>query len=131
MIEELKMILEAIGDVSGFAIWALAGFLLYKIVIYLATAGTIVFLCELLIERIYSWAVSPKPPAPPVLKNVGGRIERMCITDEDTADRQIALLRRVAGKGIGIGTNYIHGASADWLEEAINEKESRDNATSA
>jgi hypothetical protein len=53
MIEELKYLLDKIGDVSGFALWIIGGFMLYKLVLYLSTAGAVVYIAKLFILKCH------------------------------------------------------------------------------
>lgn len=123
MIEELKFILDAIGDLSGIALWVVGGFIAYQLIMYLATTGAVVVLVRLAIERLHSWATAPRQPK---IREFGDFVCRICITCDGTDVRVANLLRRLVGKGVGIPTSYLHAESADWLEEAINEKEERE-----
>lgn len=124
MIEELKFLLDAMGNVDNIALYVLGGFALYKLVVYLSGVGAAVMLTKLLINKLHNAYTAPRPVPLKILDKTYD-VQRICITNE-ADDRVIALLRRVAGKRTGISTPYIHAQSADWLEEAINEKERKD-----
>ena len=125
MLEELTLILESIGDLTGIALWIVGAFISYKLIVYLSTAGAAVFVCKLLIERLYSWATTPKQPTPPTLDPFNNEVTHICISSDGTYTKVKELLQRVAGKRTGIDSNYIHRCSAEWLQEAIDEKENQ------
>lgn len=49
MIEEIKLVLDSIGDLSGVALWVVGFFLVFKLVVYLSTTGAVVYLVKLAI----------------------------------------------------------------------------------
>jgi len=53
MVEELQAILNLLGDVTGIAAWVLGGFIVYKSVIYLSTAGMVYALVRLFITKAH------------------------------------------------------------------------------
>lgn len=67
-----------------------------------------------------------KKAAPIQTVEIRPTIDGMTITGE--LEPLIAQLRRVAGKGTSIKSDYIHGSSVEWLREAIDDKIEKDNA---
>lgn len=116
--EELRMIVEMVSKLPQLALWVLIGLFAYKI----AVVGSIYGVIRFAIDKTHSWLTKPKHE----LKHVELRatIDGMCIRTEP--DRLIAQLRRIAGKGVGIPTEYIHAQSVDWLRDAIDEKIERE-----
>ena len=51
MIEEIKLVLDSIGDLSGVALWVVGFFLVFKLVVYLSTTGAIVYLVKMAITN--------------------------------------------------------------------------------
>lgn len=61
MIEELKLVLDSLGDLSGIGLWVVAFFIAWKLVIYLSTAGATVYCFKLLMEVSDKIFNKPKP----------------------------------------------------------------------
>lgn len=126
MIDELKLLIEALGNASEIGLWVLGGFVSYKTIIYLSTTGAIVFLCRLGIERLHDYLKNrPMPPAPNIElkydKHALGALDRILINGE--AQHLLAVLCRIRRH-----SEYIHSSDIDWLEEAIEEKNAKDNS---
>lgn len=120
--EELKMLVEAVAGLPTLAVWVLLGYLVFKMSIVASVYVTIRFcigrVCDYLTERKRLDGL-PKE----VISKVD--IDGVVITGCKDALR--SQLQRVAGKRTGIGSNYIHECSIEWLAEAITEKEIRDS----
>ena len=71
MIDDLQRILDAIGDVSGIALWVVGAFIAYKLVITLATTGTIFVVLRTFIERLFGWLESQP----------SNKIKKICFED--------------------------------------------------
>lgn len=123
MIDELKMILDAIGDLSGVALWVVGGFLIYKLVMYLSTAGAMVYVSKLLIIKLHDVAITRKTKGP---RDITSDIRSICISSDGTDERMLDLLRRIKAKNNGNHSSYIHDTGFEWLEAAVNEKEERE-----
>lgn len=124
MIEELKMVLDSIGDLTGVALWVVGFFIVFKLVVYLSTTGAVVFLVKMLIEKLHSYGTMKKEP-----DNVfhsWNYADDICISCDDTRKMIERVLDRVKGKNISIESKYIHRESAQWLLDAVNEKEQRE-----
>lgn len=125
MIEELQAILGMIGDLSAIAGWVIGGFIVFKLVVYLSTAGIIYNLTKLFIERTHNWLTSPKPPA---LTDVYDRTKRLCIITDGSDRRLLTVLEKARmAPGLYHG-GYLHSTHLDWLEEAIDAKIAEDEA---
>lgn len=117
MFEELKLILDSLGDLSGVALWVVGGFLAYKIIVYGATTGSLFVLTKLLIERLFDY-LKGDPDQPKVVGLKKGIVERLCITHDGTHEDLIVELRRLAS------TAYIHSGDVAWLRKQIDKRES-------
>ena len=53
MIEELKVLIELLGNVGEFSLYILAGFVIYQLVMYLSLTGSVVYILKLLITKIH------------------------------------------------------------------------------
>lgn len=103
--------------------WVVAAVFLYKTLI----VGSIYGVIRFVVERIYLWAVKPKHER--VVVEMVGTIKGMTITD--APDDFIAQLNRLRGKRVNITTSYVHKSSVEWLREAIDEKEAKDQILAA
>ena len=112
--DELKLLVDMVAHLPTMAVWVLCGYLAYKV----AVVGSIYGLARFAIDRLYQWLTAPKHE----LKTVELRatIDGVCVAN--TADALIAQIHRLRGKGLSIGSSYIHPPSVDWLREAIDAK---------
>ena len=127
MVDELKVLLEMLGDVTDIALYIVVLFGAYKLILYLSGIGAAVLLTKLAIEKLHNWAITPKRVnIETKTASINDDVELRCISTDGTDIRVIKLLRtKIAGKRTQ-GSGYIHSQSADWLEDAIGEKEQRD-----
>jgi hypothetical protein len=121
--EELKLLIGMVADLPSMALWVLIGYLVYK----LAIIGSIYGVIRLAITNLYEWAIKRKE-LPAIhqeiyLKDI---VHGICIHSDETKDLLMRQIKRVAGKGISIGSDYIHKSSVDWLREAIDDKIEKD-----
>jgi hypothetical protein len=120
MIEELRTLLSVFKELPDLALWAAIGFLIYK----LSIIGSIYGVIRLGIEKWHDWATKKKVMTTEF--RMQDKFNGIIINDEDVLSELIFQNKRIAGKGIGFKTNYIHGCSVEWLRQAIDEKEDRD-----
>lgn len=133
MIEDFKMILDMIAKLPNFAIEVLLGFGIYKLVVYLSTTGSVVFISRMLIEKIHDAHTRPKPP-----QEINFKFEDiyMCGTSEkDIQDILTDLARNGTSAKIHSGEaysgsysrgQYIHSQDTKWLKDAVMEKVKKD-----
>lgn len=114
--EELQTIVDMVAKLPHTALWVLAGFWAYKVVVIGSIYGVIRFV----VEKLHSWATTPKHE----LLQVRPMLDKLCITGEVTY--LIEQIMRVAGKGVSIDSPYLHHSCIDWLREAIDEKMARE-----
>lgn len=124
MIEELKLVLETLGDLGASAVWLAVGFLLFKLVMYLSTTGAVVFIAKLLIERVHSVMTQKKEPEP--VRDV--QLQGICITHDGTYDGLIGLIRSLSAQLNESRTSgYFFKHNLDWLSDAVAEKFARES----
>jgi hypothetical protein len=116
----LKDLLALVRDLPQTALWVLVMIFAYKVCII----GSIYGVIRLAVERLHSWATTPKHSLKTVETEIRGKIDGLCITSQ--TEYLLAQLHRLRGKGTGIKTQYMHDVSVDWLREAIDEKEARE-----
>lgn len=110
MIDEIKVILEAIGDVGAAGIWLVVAFFVYK----LATLASILLVIKIAISKLYDWSITKKNT---VVKKVihFDLNDHIIMANEGNGDR---FLRIIEKSKISTG-NYIHPSDLDKLEKAI------------
>lgn len=118
--EELKTLIAMVKELPDLALWVIALFWAYKVVVIGSIYGVIRFV----VEKTHSWLTTPKHTLE--VKEIRPMLDGMVITGQ--LEPLIAQLRRLAGKGTSINTPYIHDRSVDWLREAIDEKIEREAA---
>lgn len=116
---ELRELVGLVKDLPNAALWVIAAIFLYKVTI----VGSIYGVARLAISKLHDWAVTRKAREIEY-KEIRPMLDGMCITGQ--ADRLVAQLHRLRGKGVGIDSEYIHAASVDWLRTAIDEKTERE-----
>ena len=118
MIEEIKMILDAVDGVADLGLWALLGFVVYKLVIYMSTTGAIVFCVKLIVEKLHSVLTQKKV--------VEYEFDGLPIDSGVARQLSIVLRRLHAHHNARIPTRYLHSSDVDWLHKAIDEKIERE-----
>lgn len=124
MIEELTAILNLLGDITGIAAWVLGGFIVYKSVIYLATAGMIYKLISMAVDKLYSaFKLKVEEPNIKVTEHFNKLRDITC--GEHVAEGVINLLKKVRKHNIrNRGPNeysdfFINDLT--WLERVVDE----------
>ena len=118
MIEELKLVLDMLGDVTGIAAWVLVGFVLYKAIIYLSTAGMIYHLVSMLINKVHNAYTNRHKN---VSTDITSFIEGVTIKDVSGAD-VVALLRRARDHDNVMSNSsltFIHRSHLEFINDAI------------
>ena len=118
---DLKELARMLADLPHAALWVIAAVLIYKVSI----VGSIYGVLRLAIAKLHDWAVTKKAREVEH-KEIRPLLDGMCIKAE--AERLIAQIHRIRGKGVSIKTEHIHSQSVDWLREAIDDKIERDAA---
>lgn len=114
--EELKLLVGMVASLPAMALWVIAFFFIYKVVVVGSIYGVIRFVAD----KLFEWLRQRKVE----YKEIRPMLDGMCIIGE--TERLIGQLHRIRGKGVKIHTEYIHSQSIDWLREAIDEKIERD-----
>jgi hypothetical protein len=121
--EEIKSLIELVAKLPTMAIWVIALFWAYKVVV----VGSIFGVIRFGIAKLHDYLVQRKT-IPPEIKRVEVQalIGGICIGSE--VEPLMAQIHRVVGKGIGIQTQFVHRQSVSWLREAIDDKVAKDTA---
>lgn len=123
MIEELKMLIEALAHLPDLALWVAIGFLMYK----LAIIGSVFGVIHFAIEKAHHYFITRKTVLPISQEiNLRDRLNGISITSDETISELLEQIRRIRGKNVYQGSTYIHLSSVDWLRQAINAKEKED-----
>lgn len=104
MIEELKFLLDAMGNVDNIALYVLGGFAAYKLVIYLSGVGAAVMLAKLLITKIHDVLTRDKITR----AKFGNLFFRS--TDDERLERVMRLYTP---------TNYVHSHDTEKMIAAL------------
>lgn len=120
MLEEIKMILDAVDDVAGLGLWALIGFVAYKLIIYMSTTGAIVFCVKLIVEKLHDSATKEKK----ITWDLDG-IAIDGFTKVKLASVLLLVHGRSRSRSLG-GLRYLHEDDVEWISSAIKEKLERE-----
>lgn len=119
MIDELKQLLTLVEKMPSMVLWTLFGFAVFKIIIYLSTTGSIVFVLKLVVERWFSYAT--RDPAP---KRVS--MDDIWVTSNGAYEKFKLTLLKLKKDHL----HYLHDSEVLWLQDAIKEKLYRENKES-
>lgn len=115
MMDELKEIINMIASLPHMALWVIAGFWAYKVIVIGSIYGVIRFA----IDRAHSWATTDRHE----YRQIRPLIDKLTISGcADDLAYQIGRLKGVASRS----SAYIHPSDVDWLRKAIDEKMQRE-----
>jgi hypothetical protein len=121
--EELKLLIGMVADLPQMALWVLIGFLIYK----LAVIGSIYGVIHAAINKAHDYAIKRKElPAVNQEIHLEDILNGITISSDNTMQQLIRQIKRAAGKGVGIESQYLHRQSVEWLRQAIDMKEEAD-----
>lgn len=112
--EELKLLVEMVAGLPSLALWVIAAFFAYKVVVIGSIYGVIRFVAG----RMFDWLQARKVE----VKEVEVRPMLDGLTIRAAIDPLMAQLHRLRGRGVGIKSEFIHDDSVAWLREAIDAK---------
>lgn len=104
MIEELKLILDTIGDLSDIALWVIGAFILFKLVTYMATTGAIVYVIKLIVSKGHDILTRER--------KVKYYLSDFCIGD---GSEIIDALKRCRSSSL----NYLHNDDISWIVKTL------------
>lgn len=113
MIEELKLVLDSIGDLTGVALWVVGFFIVFKLVVYLSTTGAIVYLVKLAIVKGHDFLTKDQ-----IIKH---KFEGHFIDDGVAAEFGDLLNECKTSTGV-----YIHSSDIRILKKALTKLKSED-----
>jgi hypothetical protein len=117
--EELTVLVNLLNTLPSLALWVVAAFFGYKVVVIGSVYGVI----KLAINKFHDYLVSPpKPKFIDIVPTLDG------LVIANSMSELTAQLRRIRGKGLAHRSEYIHNHNVAWLREAIDAKEADDNA---
>lgn len=106
--DELKLLVNMVGNLPNMALWVIAAFWGYKVIVI----GSIYGLIRFVVEKTHSWLTLRKTQ----VIDVRLMLEGECITgSKEALIAQIQRVKRATG-------HYVHGSDVAWLTEAINDK---------
>ena len=110
--EELQLLVGMVSELPSMALWVIAFFFVYKVVI----VGSIWGVIKLAIVKAHAWATTPKHKL-----EIVDIVAKMNEITVDSPYKLITQIERL--KGIKSFSNtYIRADDVKWLEEAIDEK---------
>ena len=117
LIQDLKILIEAVEGMAGAALYLVVGFILYKLIVFGSTTGAVVFILKLLITKLHSVITSPKI----VIHERAIQLDDHIIThtSDDNAERLLEVIRRVKTLK---NTEYLHKSGVDFIIHAIEDK---------
>ena len=119
MNEAIKEVIDLIKSSPDYAVWILCGLFAYKVVVI----GSWVTVIKLLINRLYSFAITPKEVINK--EEIKYSLDGMVLTHDGTYERLKALLSRTKNrldKRNQFTKNYLDSEHVDFISEAIEEK---------
>lgn len=128
MIEEIKMILDAVDGVADLGLWALLAFVVFKLVIYMSTTGATVYCVKLVVEKLHDVITKhgerklreSELAKQAVEWDMGG------LPFNDAVRRRLESSLKAAHEHRSPNLTYMHDSDADWVGEAIREKIERE-----
>lgn len=112
MLEELKMILELLGDLGVYAVWVAVAYFVFKLV----TLASYVLLAKYVAMRLFDYLTSEK-------KEVFKLDEHFI---DNAREPFLAFIESL--KEPSSSYNYIHASDIAFARKAIQEKRERDSA---
>lgn len=117
--EELKLLVDMVGNLPSMALWVIAAFWGYKVIVI----GSLYGLIRFAIDKLHSWLTLRKTQTVDV--DVRMLLDGQTITG--TKEALIAQLQR-AKRASGI---YLHASDVQWLSDAITDRIEKDEAKKA
>lgn len=109
--EELKILVDMVAGLPNMALWVIAAFWAYKVVVIGSVYGVI----RLAINKTHSWLTTPKHEL--VTKEVRGELEGITL-DGVVLNELIRQIKRLKKDGLC----YIHSSDVDMLRDALDSK---------
>lgn len=122
--DEMKELINLLTGLPHLALWVIAGFWAYKVVVIGSIYGVIRYVAGRLFDYLQQ-----KKAREVEYKEIRPMLDGICIRGE--TERLIAQLHRLRGVGVNIASDYIHSQSIDWLRDAIDKKLESERAAKA
>ena len=120
VIDDLKILIDAVAGMEGTVIYVLLGYIIYQLVIFGGTTGAVVAILRLLILKVHNVLITRKT----VYNEVS--IDDCVIMSDgniDTIKQAFSLARNREGN---LSYNYMHSSDCRFLLEAVKEKIAND-----
>lgn len=112
--DELKILVDMVANLPSMALWVIAAFWAYKVIVI----GSVYGLIRFGIEKLHNYLIKPKE----VIRKVDLGKD---IVNEDVANSLLALIQETLGVN-GYSHVYIHQHHVEWIRTAVREKKERD-----
>ena len=120
MIEELKILLDTVKDVPDMALWSIAGFGAYKIIIYLSSAGAILKGLKWVIDALSKAHTEKMSQTKKIITNFD--LRRTTISCDDTDSLFLELIEKMKRLTVVDGkSEYIHREAVLTTIKALDE----------
>lgn len=110
--EELRLLVEMVADLPHMALWVIAAFFAYKVIVVGSIYRVIRFIASGIFKVCQTYL--SKPPKPVIVKTKDG----FSCVDQETADLLSDLLKKVANSDSYTGLRYLHASHARDLTRA-------------
>ncbi len=112
--EELKELINMVANIPSMALWVIAAFWAYKVIVI----GSVYGLIRFGIDKLYSYLTNPKTVI--IKSRVGDEV-----VNEEVEQAILNMVREC--RGIASGSNvYFHSPDLAWIQTAIREKKEKD-----
>ena len=130
MIEQLSQLIELLGDVSEIGGYLAGGFIGYKLVVWSATTGSIVFLSKMFIEKLFSY-LEARANKPEVIERKPVRLEDKIITSDGECQLELWSLmdelREFQNSRNNTKYGYVFAEDVRWLRGLIKKEKVEKN----
>lgn len=112
MYEELKMILELLGDLGAYAVWVAVAYFMFKLV----TLASWVLLIKYVVTKIHDYAVTKKNEVKKEVFELDGHII------ESSRNKLLSFIESIKGAD-GIDSMHIHDSDLEFVKKSHQRKE--------
>lgn len=122
MIEEIKELLTLIQQVPDMVLHVLAGFAIYKTIVFLGTSVGIYSTIRFVVAKWHDFQVK-KMEKPQIIEH---KVGEFFITHDGTYEMFMSVVSGLRNTRTTIGSSYIHKQDVQYLLDALNEKKERE-----
>lgn len=127
-VEQFEQIISLLGGVTTIGIGALIAFVLFKLVIYLSTAGAVVYCIKLVVTSVKEHLDNRQAAQIEITKNpppVPGKLIGGLVINDEVLARVDIVLREIIEHNnrdnciSNFRREYFHGSDAAWLSQVV------------